>query len=405
MSSSSSIGLSLLSRHGYVPGQGLGRHSQGSTSLIHVRVKNDTFGIGATFQTSDDMFRTSQDVFENVLQRLNQQKKDSEKMENSEKIYASKKQRKEEREEHAHVVGKEEQGGMESIETSFRRHSAKAAMYAKFKRGKDSSSYSKSSMQEILGKSGIEKKMGKEDTTVHTGLSTRDYFEKKMAERAVSAIQKCAVDSQESYYASLLNISQNSRLGLGWNNENIAVEGRYELEGMRAMIDENVQEEKLECDFVDTTQKTSHKKEFEQMQQAPAEYVEENAAVEKKKKRKRKEESSEVSVEQSTADVKVDKKNRKKEVKEEKEVDSEKKNRKQREESTSTLNTNELQSTQSNDLVEDTKTEKKRKHAIFKKAESDKEVMQRESIPYPKTEDKDEHKLHIKHKKRKVVLE
>ena len=64
-------GLGLMAKMGWSQGQGLGKHEQGGTTHLRVKVKNNTEGIGATAATADDMFRSSQNVFNDILLKLN----------------------------------------------------------------------------------------------------------------------------------------------------------------------------------------------------------------------------------------------------------------------------------------------------------------------------------------------
>ena len=65
------VGMRLLKGMGWEQGQGLGKTGQGSTAAIKQRLKKDNAGIGAKANTRDEAFVASQDLFSDVLARLN----------------------------------------------------------------------------------------------------------------------------------------------------------------------------------------------------------------------------------------------------------------------------------------------------------------------------------------------
>lgn len=65
------IGMKLLKGMGWQQGSGLGKTGQGRTVVVKQRLKKDNAGIGAKANTRDEAFVASQDLFSDVLARLN----------------------------------------------------------------------------------------------------------------------------------------------------------------------------------------------------------------------------------------------------------------------------------------------------------------------------------------------
>ena len=65
------VGMRLLKGMGWEQGQGLGKTGQGRTVVVKQRLKKDNAGIGASANTRDEAFVASQDLFSDVLARLN----------------------------------------------------------------------------------------------------------------------------------------------------------------------------------------------------------------------------------------------------------------------------------------------------------------------------------------------
>ena len=65
------VGMKLLKGMGWQDGQGLGKKGQGNTALVKQFRKKDNAGIGGNAGTRDEAFRASQDLFNDVLSRLN----------------------------------------------------------------------------------------------------------------------------------------------------------------------------------------------------------------------------------------------------------------------------------------------------------------------------------------------
>ena len=65
------VGMRLLKGMGWSAGQGLGKEGQGKTALVKQFRKTDNAGVGGQGGTRDQAFLASQDLFNDVLSRLN----------------------------------------------------------------------------------------------------------------------------------------------------------------------------------------------------------------------------------------------------------------------------------------------------------------------------------------------
>lgn len=123
----SKFGQKMLERMGWSKGKGLGRSEQGSTDHIKVKVKNDSYGLGAN-ASYEDKWIAHQDDFNELLAQLNSchgQNNSSE-------------------------TPPDEQKGFSLEEKS--KTSKKRVHYMKFTKGKDLSSRSETDLNCIFGK-------------------------------------------------------------------------------------------------------------------------------------------------------------------------------------------------------------------------------------------------------------
>lgn len=123
----SKFGQKMLERMGWSKGKGLGRSEQGSTDHIKVKVKNDSYGLGAN-ASCEDKWIAHQDDFNELLAQLNSchgQNSSSE-------------------------TPPDEQKGFSLEEKS--KTSKKRVHYMKFTKGKDLSSRSETDLNCIFGK-------------------------------------------------------------------------------------------------------------------------------------------------------------------------------------------------------------------------------------------------------------
>lgn len=123
----SKFGQKMLERMGWSKGKGLGRSEQGSTDHVKVKVKNDSYGLGAN-ASYEDKWIAHQDDFNELLAQLNSchgQNSSSE-------------------------TPPDEQKGFSLEEKS--KTSKKRVHYMKFTKGKDLSSRSETDLNCIFGK-------------------------------------------------------------------------------------------------------------------------------------------------------------------------------------------------------------------------------------------------------------
>ncbi|XP_055005466.1 PIN2/TERF1-interacting telomerase inhibitor 1 isoform X2 [Boleophthalmus pectinirostris] len=189
------FGQKMLERMGWSKGKGLGRTEQGATEHIKVRVKNDSYGLGAN-ASHEDNWIAHQDDFNELLAQLN-----SCHGQNNESP-------------------PEEQKGFSLEEKS--KTARKRVHYMKFTKGKDLSSRSEKDLNCIFGKRGPSKEQDQEsnssesqdekeqatviaptelDTesitnTVTSSLTMQEYFAQRMAR--LKKVQALSSDVNES---------------------------------------------------------------------------------------------------------------------------------------------------------------------------------------------------------------
>ncbi|KAM4522141.1 PIN2/TERF1-interacting telomerase inhibitor 1 isoform 2-T2 [Odontesthes bonariensis] len=123
----SKFGQKMLERMGWSKGKGLGRSEQGSTDHIKVKVKNNSYGLGAN-TSHEDKWIAHQDDFNDLLAQLN-----SHHGQNA-----------------SNEASSEEKKGFSLEEKS--KTSKKRVHYTKFTKGKDLSSRSETDLNCIFGK-------------------------------------------------------------------------------------------------------------------------------------------------------------------------------------------------------------------------------------------------------------
>ncbi|XP_056872891.1 PIN2/TERF1-interacting telomerase inhibitor 1 [Takifugu flavidus] len=165
----SKFGQKMLERMGWSKGKGLGRSEQGSTDHIKVKLKNDSYGLGANVSYEDNWI-AHQDDFNELLAQLNNhhgQNKSSEPLPEEEKGFSL-----------------EEKSKM----------SRKRVHYTKFTKGKDLSSRTETDLNCIFGRrtkpvkeeEQVSSSSDSQDetsvtNTVTSSLSMQEYFAQRMA--------------------------------------------------------------------------------------------------------------------------------------------------------------------------------------------------------------------------------
>jgi len=161
------VGMKLMKGMGWEgQGSGLGKNDSGQHEALRVTMKADRTGIGAT-DTSDGMYYSAMnDVFNNLLTKLNKKK--------------------EEKEEGGEPGEPEE--ATQSMASSIEKAASKRRLYSKFVKAKDVGGYSDQQKAAIFGTAGKkEEKVVEEDsddeanTTTTAKVSMADYFKQKMA--------------------------------------------------------------------------------------------------------------------------------------------------------------------------------------------------------------------------------
>lgn len=165
----SKFGQKMLERMGWSKGEGLGRSGQGSTDHIKVRVKNDSYGLGAN-AADEDKWISHQDDFNELLAELNNQHGQNN-----------------------NTAPQSEEGKGFSLEEKSKKAS-KRVHYMKFTKGKDLSSRTETDLNCIFGKRAKPTKpkeqvsngsnSGDQDeaNTVTSALSMQEYFAQRMAQ-------------------------------------------------------------------------------------------------------------------------------------------------------------------------------------------------------------------------------
>ncbi|XP_075900846.1 PIN2/TERF1-interacting telomerase inhibitor 1 [Nelusetta ayraudi] len=170
----SKFGQKMLERMGWSKGEGLGRSGQGSTDHIKVRVKNDSYGLGAN-AADEDKWISHQDDFNELLAELNNQHGQNN---------------------NSTAPQSEESKGFSLEEKS--KKASKRVHYMKFTKGKDLSSRTETDLNCIFGKrakptkakeqvsntsdSGDQDETIGETKTVTSTLSMQEYFAQRMAQ-------------------------------------------------------------------------------------------------------------------------------------------------------------------------------------------------------------------------------
>uniref|UniRef100_A0A3Q0QUI8 PIN2 (TERF1) interacting telomerase inhibitor 1 n=1 Tax=Amphilophus citrinellus TaxID=61819 RepID=A0A3Q0QUI8_AMPCI len=171
----SKFGQKMLERMGWSKGKGLGRSEQGSTDHIKVKVKNDSYGLGANASYEDNWI-SHQDDFNELLAQLNNCHGQN----------------------NSNETPPDEQKGFSLEEKS--KTSKNRVHYMKFTKGKDLSSRSETDLNCIFGKreSNSSDSQGEmEDSvipdtseldpesitkTVKSTLTMQEYFAQRMAQ-------------------------------------------------------------------------------------------------------------------------------------------------------------------------------------------------------------------------------
>ncbi|XP_033846961.1 PIN2/TERF1-interacting telomerase inhibitor 1 [Periophthalmus magnuspinnatus] len=136
----SKFGQKMLERMGWSKGKGLGRSEQGATEHIKVKVKNDSYGLGAN-ASHEDNWIAHQDDFNELLAQLNSCHGQNDN----------------------NVSPPEEQKGFSLEEKS--KTARKRVHYMKFTKGKDLSSRSEKDLNCIFGKRGLSKEQDQESNS------------------------------------------------------------------------------------------------------------------------------------------------------------------------------------------------------------------------------------------------
>merc|ERR1712072_498110 len=129
---------------GWEQGQGIGKDENGQNEAIRVTKKADRTGIGAT-DTSDGMYYSAMnDVYNNLLAKLNTKKQTAEGSDGAAK----------------------EAPATETMGTTIKKTMEKRRLYSKFVKAKDSSNYTAEQKAAIFGTAGAgQGKKGKEEDT------------------------------------------------------------------------------------------------------------------------------------------------------------------------------------------------------------------------------------------------
>uniref|UniRef100_A0A3Q3X5F9 G-patch domain-containing protein n=1 Tax=Mola mola TaxID=94237 RepID=A0A3Q3X5F9_MOLML len=155
----SKFGQKMLERMGWSKGKGLGRSEQGSTDHIKVKLKNDSYGLGANASYEDNWI-AHQDDFNELLAQLNNH--------------------------HAqNKLPPEEQRGFSLEEKS--KMSRKRVHYMKFTKGKDLSSRTETDLNCIFGKRAKPTKNQEEVRNVYIKRKITSWSELSADDRYISA--------------------------------------------------------------------------------------------------------------------------------------------------------------------------------------------------------------------------
>jgi len=209
-------GYKMMSKMGWQEGQGLGKESKGRTSMLKARKKNNFEGIGLS--SAPDTFSVTASMFNDVLQKLNQIHSEG----------SSAKDPDEDKDVQCNVV--------QAVNTRM----ARQGLYCKFRKAKDTSSYSQTSLAEIFGHQNKKKEKLQEpesppqsEINVQTSnVSMKDYFANKLSQstKKVTKFQTASgngfsLNMQTEYYNRMMDISSNGVQGLGFGRDTSSESG------------------------------------------------------------------------------------------------------------------------------------------------------------------------------------
>jgi len=188
------VGMKMMKGMGWERGQGIGKDGAGEQEAIKVTKKSDRVGIGAT-DTSDGMYYSAMnDVFNNLLTKLNKNKKTENEGGPSVSAPAEK---------------------TESMQKTIQKTMQKKRLYSKFVKAKDVGGYTAEQKAAIFGTAGkqakeeeVDEEEEDPDAVVKTSkMSMADYFKSKTAGLRRSP-RLAAADPEGSCFAGL---------GMGFN--------------------------------------------------------------------------------------------------------------------------------------------------------------------------------------------
>eukprot|EP00126_Sphaerothecum_destruens_P005037 Sdes_comp18518_c0_seq1m8562 len=167
------FGFKMLEKMGWKKGKGLGISEQGKTDFVKVKRKEDSFGIGAKINHSNNWLE-HQNAFDEILSRLNSKEEHVEEKELKEEVAEEK---------------------TSCLETKMK--NSKRLFYSKFVKNKNVSQYSEIQVANIFGRKPVKKGSGEkcdefnEDQKksgcvnsilpiVESSVNMNDYFSQKM---------------------------------------------------------------------------------------------------------------------------------------------------------------------------------------------------------------------------------
>jgi hypothetical protein len=141
------FGLRMMSQMGWEQGKGLGKNEDGTKQYLRAKYKADAKGIGADGKTEDATWLATQDLFTQMLQRVK-----------AEQVAAASSptgspQAEESVEESESTLTTTDPST--NTTTVLRQHIQKRTLYGRFKKAKDTSSYSSKAMSEIFGRKDV----------------------------------------------------------------------------------------------------------------------------------------------------------------------------------------------------------------------------------------------------------
>jgi Pin2-interacting protein X1 len=215
------FGYKMMSSMGWKEGKGLGKREHGTEGFVRAKKKHDGAGIGAV-KTRDDTWCAAQGAYADVLRRLNEAV-------STEPISDEV------------DLSEEKEASATSVISNY---VAREALYKKFKKAKDVSSYSSTALAEIFGRatpspppassSSFSSPSNSSElspvevsslTTVTSSVSMKDYFAKKLNDtsKRVTKFQAASgagftQDFQTDYYNAMMDVSHKGRGGLGFGS-------------------------------------------------------------------------------------------------------------------------------------------------------------------------------------------